>query len=711
MRNVPKYLTLFVLFCVFCGIIYFGSRPVTYQVSVGDTSPYDIEAPRTAIDEAKTEQRATEARANVLPIWMRSESYSNNLLARVNNVLTTIETERAELYGLPQARTVVEALEETEEEGPTLATPTRTPSDAELQLAVSSLISNIDQNYTLTFQASDIETMLSMDVSRYANFQQMVMAHSQSLMNRALDNLTLTAAINQIEVDLDEELEFYTEDAGLVARSLTVLLRANVVSNREATENARQAAYDRVKSNPIMINRGTRIVSQGEVIDEETMQLLEALDLTPDSRFDWKGAGGIVLMMAILFLLSILYFSIYQPEFVSSTRNIFALGVALIIPLVVSMLIGKAAPLATPIYFAAVVICAYFGFRTAFFMTALLSIAMMPMLMFEPAFAIVAIAGSATAILYTKGMGRHDNFAKIILMTAGTTLLMTLSYGLMANQSWTQLATAAIGATISAILSVISAIGIMPLFELIFNTVSPLRLIELSQPGHALLKRLFVEAPGTSQHSMMVANLADSAAEAIGANAMIARVGAYYHDIGKLENPMMFAENQLGANPHDELTPEESLEIIRRHPEDGVKLARRYRLPQPVLRIIEEHHGTTVVSYFYHKAKELAEQKGETPPAEDDYCYRTPLPSSRESAIVMLADSTEATMKALQAEDLQEAEKVIRNVIRTKVEQDQLKNSHLSFRDVETITMSFLQVYAGHFHERIQYPDTSDDER
>jgi putative nucleotidyltransferase with HDIG domain len=283
-------------------------------------------------------------------------------------------------------------------------------------------------------------------------------------------------------------------------------------------------------------------------------------------------------------------------------------------------------------------------------------------------------------------------------------LLATAAFGLMQKQSWQLIATQSAQTTISAMVSVIAAIGIMPLFELIFNTVSPLRLIELSQPGHTLLKRLFIEAPGTSQHSMMVANLADTAAEAIGANAMIARVGAYYHDIGKLEDPVLFMENQKGENPNDLLTPEESTRRITSHTEDGVRIARRFRLPQPVLRIIQEHHGTTVLQFFYHRAVELAEAEGRDAPDPDQYRYHNPIPSSRESAVVMLADSTEAAMKASDVEDLTAAEEVIRGVVRSKIDQDQLADSELSFADVETIVQAFLQVYAGHFHERIAYP-------
>ena len=254
--------------------------------------------------------------------------------------------------------------------------------------------------------------------------------------------------------------------------------------------------------------------------------------------------------------------------------------------------------------------------------------------------------------------------------------------------------------------SVVAAIGCEPLFELISNTASPMRLLDLAQQSHPLQKRLFLEAPGTSQHSMMVANLADSAAEAIGANALLAKVGSYYHDIGKLERPEYFTENQMdGVNPHDKLSVEESIAIITSHPSDGLKLAKKYRLPLPIQSIILEHHGTTCPGYFYLKAQKEAEAKGEPMPRKEDFSYKGSVPSSRESAIIMIADSCEAAIRSQGIHDVEEAEVLFRKIIKSKIEDDQLVNSGLSFDDLERMIRAFIQVYAGFFHERVKYPE------
>ena len=245
----------------------------------------------------------------------------------------------------------------------------------------------------------------------------------------------------------------------------------------------------------------------------------------------------------------------------------------------------------------------------------------------------------------------------------------------------------------------------MPIVELFSKVVSPVKLIELSQPGNPLLKRLFLEAPGTYSHSMMVASLADAAADAIGADSLFCRVASYFHDIGKLENPNFFTENQAdGYNPHNDLPVMESVSIITSHTKDGVKLARKYHLPESFVRVIEEHHGTTYPGYFYYKACKEAEEKGLPAPDVNMFKYEGRIPSSKESAVVMISDTAEAAIRSNKLTDADEIEKLVRRLIKDKIDQDQLINSGLSFDDLEKIVIAFKRVYAGTLHERIQYP-------
>ncbi len=685
-------------------IVYFGSIPRTYDLALGDTSLFDITAPRAIVDVAETERRAREAMTLVPSVMMRSEEKSASSLSALKLFKTMVDEKRLELYPTERANSSVD---NSQSNGGTTIVPTRRPSESTIQLAASSLISGLDQNLGIVIQSGDAEELMRIERDRLDSIFDIMQTEADALVLKSLDSLTLQRELAESSERIAEQLSFNSTDKDLIVRFLTLLVKPNIEYNVAATENAKQAAYEQVLNNPVMVNRGSRIITAGEVVTEDVLDKLVALDLIDNDEIDWMtivGTAGLVLITAVL---AILFFSRYSREIFDEPRHIIAVIITILISLILSAYLSNSYPLAPPIYFSAVVITAYFGFRSALVISFLLVVLVSPMVGFAPAFALIALSGSLVAALNTRGINRQDNYAKIILATAISNFFLTAVIGLLEKETWAVISNNVVQTVLSGVLSVIVAIGIMPLYEMIFNTVSPLRLIELSQPGHPLLKRLFVEAPGTSQHSLMVANLADAAAEAIGANSMIARTGAYYHDIGKLEAPMYFTENQLGENPHDHLPPEESSRIITRHPNDSLKIGRRYRLPMPILRIANEHHGSTRLRYFYHKAMEEAEKNGTAPPKDKDYRYTTPIPSTPESAVVMLADSTEAAMRSAGTENIADTEKLIRSIFKEKIEQEQLRDSGLSFADVETIINAFLQVYAGHFHERVEYPEAT----
>jgi hypothetical protein len=253
----------------------------------------------------------------------------------------------------------------------------------------------------------------------------------------------------------------------------------------------------------------------------------------------------------------------------------------------------------------------------------------------------------------------------------------------------------------NGLLSMVLTVSILMIYEPLFNLTTPLRLLELANPSQPLLRRLMQVAPGTYNHSILMGNLAEAAAESIGADPLLARVGAYYHDIGKTLRPEYFIENQLHVrNPHDKLNPNLSKLAITAHVRDGEDLARLYGLPKPVIDIIRQHHGTTVLSYFYHKAKETT--GGDVP--EETYRYTKEKPTSPEAAIIMLADSVEAAAKAMKDPTVKKMQGLIREIFKQKVDDGQLDKSQLTFGDLEKIREVFesgLRGLAGH---RIEYP-------
>lgn len=252
---------------------------------------------------------------------------------------------------------------------------------------------------------------------------------------------------------------------------------------------------------------------------------------------------------------------------------------------------------------------------------------------------------------------------------------------------------------LSGVLCSMITIGTLPVWETVFRVLTPLKLLELSNPNHPLMKKLLLEAPGTYHHSILVANLSEAAVHDIGGNGILARVGAYFHDIGKLEKPYFFVENQFDNNPHDQLVPMVSAKIIREHVTKGIALGKQYKLHKEVLSFIEEHHGTTMIKYFYHKASENQDNVDIDP---STYTYEGPIPQSKETAVVMLADSVEAAVRSMKQGDIKG---LISKIIDDKIKSHQLDESGLTYGDVEVIKSSFYSNLSSAFHERIEYPE------
>ena len=695
-------------------LVYTGSVPEKYRLSAGDASPYDITAPRSVRDKAETDLRAAKAAAEVPDVMLRSDQISEEVKSRIDlffGIISGLRANPPQPTPLPTEPTTAETTTGETQASETQATETEPtvpaiPGVTEYpEFLAEKIILRLNTQLQIILSQDDALKYATLEDQRFESIK----GHTQSLANLIMAGTVDTSGLKNALADRIDELKksmnFYQEDSGLVERALGLILKPNVVFDQVATENARKAAFDKVQNNPVMIDKGTRIVSVGDIITDETYRLLQDLSIIDNGSFDYAFFAGIILLISLLVLIVAFYIRHYEKENIRTFSDYAALALSMMIPLVLSVYLARQSSLTPPVYFAAVLISAYFGFRAATILSICLIAAIMPMTSFDPIFLIVALCGCLTAALFTRGIIRKDNYAFIIIATAGTNFIVTFSAGLLQKSNWSDIMLSSGFTVLSGTLSVIAAIGIMPLFEMLFNSVSPLRLIELSQPGHPLLRRLFVEAPGSSQHSMMVANLADAAAVAIGANALLARVGSYYHDIGKLETPLMFTENQEGENPHDSMVPEKSAEVILSHPDAGVRIGKRYRLPIPILKIIHEHHGSTAQIYFYNKAKKSAENGARPEPDLSQFKYRCPVPSTRESAIVMLADSVEAAMKSTGTSKLEDAEVLIRKIIKIKNEQDQLIASGLSYHDVEVLVQAFLQVYTGHFHERVSYPD------
>lgn len=313
------------------------------------------------------------------------------------------------------------------------------------------------------------------------------------------------------------------------------------------------------------------------------------------------------------------------------------------------------------------------------------------------------LSGLAGAWSVRRIRRRTHFYESLLLITFGTAVAVQV-LGLMGQWTWGEIGVGVGWGALSAALAVFLSMGLLPVLEWASGRTTDLTLLELADLNRPLLKQLLLKAPGTYHHSIVVGNLAETAVEEMGANSLLARVGAYYHDIGKVERPEYFAENQRdGFNPHSNLKPEASARIVSRHVSDGVAMARAAGLPRRVIDFIREHHGTTRLSYFWHKAEEESGEERSI----SDFAYPGPKPRSKETAVVMLADSVEAASRLVRDPSPDRFRGVVQRIIEMKLDERQLDNADLTFRDLALVEETFVSVLAGIHHERIEYPAVS----
>lgn len=308
-----------------------------------------------------------------------------------------------------------------------------------------------------------------------------------------------------------------------------------------------------------------------------------------------------------------------------------------------------------------------------------------------------------TAVLLSKNVSVRNNLIFNGLLTGLVNCIVIISLNLINKQAILNILFNCGMTLLGGVFSSILVIGILPVFEHFFEVITTLKLLELSNPNEPILKKMLFEAPGTYHHSIIVGNLAEAAAEVIGANSLLARVGAYYHDIGKIKRPYFFKENQMNNdNPHDKITPKLSTIIIVSHIKDGLELAAKYKVPKYIQNMIEEHHGTSLVKYFYSLA--INDPSSDEEIDESYFRYNGPNPSTKESGIVMLADSIEASVRSLNKPTKPDIDNMVEKIIKDKIDDGQLNSCELTMKDIYDIKITFIKVLEGIFHSRIEYP-------
>lgn len=507
----------------------------------------------------------------------------------------------------------------------------------------------------------------------------------------------------------------------VVQELIRLVITPNNFRDDEATKEAKVLA--RESTEPVYIKQGDVLVAKGERITEEMYNLLDQNGLLKDEVNYWPQLG-LLLMSLLLGFGLVMYMRQSEGAARFKYNNVQLVMLLLIFAItilsihVVNILqspqrpyIGYLAPIAT----GAMLITLLIDIPLAYISSIVLGILASIILnshqgqIFDFYFGFFAVIISFVSIFSIHRASQRSTILKAGIMVCLFGSLSVFTLVLLNENSWTQSNTLyAIGfAFAGGLLTTILVIGLMPFFEVSFGILSALKLVELSNPNHPLLRKLLTETPGTYHHSVMVGNLSEAAAEAIGANGLLCRVGSYYHDIGKTKRPSYFIENQNNMeNPHDFIDPKLSKSIIVAHARDGVEMLKEYKLPKPIRDIAEQHHGTTFLHFFYHKALKLAEEQGGEPDfTEKDFRYPGPKAQSKEAAVVGIADSVEAAVRSLRKPTVEQVESMIQKIIKSRLDDHQFNECDLTMRELDVIAKTLMETVMGIFHSRIEYPE------
>jgi hypothetical protein len=495
---------------------------------------------------------------------------------------------------------------------------------------------------------------------------------------------------------------------------IDLYLRPNAFIDYEMTRQKQEEAMELIVPTMITVKESEKIIGEGEIVTEEHMAKLQALGITR-AKLPWTSVVGVFLLTVLLTVVVLFYLFQQNREIYDHPGHIYLLGIIVIVVLAVGKAIiainvnqwpefGAQFGYMVPLAAAGMLIAILLDSRLAVLVVAIMGFMLAIMTDNQLRFGLVGLIGGITGVYSVSKLSQRGDLVRAGFYTSGANVVAIFVVGLVTGTPLGLLISTslALGIT-SGILSSILTNGSLPFLEHTFQITSPVRLLELSHPNNVLLKRLLTEAPGTYHHSIIVGNLAESAADAVGGESLLVRVGAYYHDIGKIKRPYFFIENQMTSdNPHDKIAPSLSTLILTSHVKDGVELAREHRLPQGIIDIIEQHHGSGLVSYFYHKALESDRTETVT---EEEFRYEGPKPQTKEAALVMLADSVEAAVRSLQNRTAGRVEGLVRKIIKDKLNDGQLDECDLTLKDLDIIATAFVRVLTGIFHSRIEYPD------
>lgn len=666
-KTIVKQVLLAIAFTILMYFIVGSSMaPERVTVKVGDLAPDDIRATKEMIDEIKTEQLKEEAIKNIDTIYKIETSVQVKIKNDINRFFIILKEIRS-----MEEETHANKMENFQKR-----------SNINLDIEEYSIALSISDD-ALTTLENNVQDMVS------------------QVMGMGIIDEELESKKQSISRSF-EELEHLSENAKILGISIIEeTIQPNKFVDVDTTFQKRQDAADQVA--PVVIKEGQIIVEKKQLVDDRIYSLVKKTGLLKETEGpDYRLIAGTIIFILILEALIVSYLYIFDKKVFYDTKLLLVLSIIILSTTAISKGMYRISEYLMPISVATMLISILINPKLAILVNLIMSIFIGTITANDMNILILLLIGGTVGTFAIINTHQRYNILVTGLIVSVVNIFAISAFGFIHGVEFKEILYTSLYGALNGLFSAILTIGSLPLWENLFDILTPLKLLELSNPNQPLLRRLLVETPGTYHHSIIVGNLSEAAAEEVGGNPLIARVGAYYHDVGKLKRPFFFKENQYnGENPHDKINPSLSTLIITNHTKDGNELAQKYKLPSAIRDIIIQHHGQTLVAYFYHKA--LKSENGDTIKSES-FRYDGPKPQTKEAAIVMLADSVEAAARAMPDPTKGKIEGLVRQIIKDKLNDGQLDECGLTLKDLNTIANAFVRVLLGIFHERIEYP-------
>lgn len=709
-----RILLFLLLALVFYISLYAKLVPQVYDIELGTTSETTIYAPRQIENAIATEQAKEDAAKRVQPVYRIVNLKNDTMIDAIYDKLLQINADEEVKFDdkVSIFRRVIPQL----------------ISDLENQ-SIKSLSTSAQYNETLIEQIQQglAEQQYPLPEESYFKLPRLTKDDltamrpvTKDIVTKLMNDQILDAQTARAKVA--EMVNTSNLAKNTMREMVTEIARAVITPNKffdqKGTDDAKGQARENVK--PVYINKNDVLVKVGDVITEEIYARLDKLELLKSKANHLPQIGLAMLSALLSFVISMF---VRQSQLAIKYNNsqllmlilIFLINITCmkIISLVQNLdypFIGYLAPTALGSILIAILLDSPLAFISSVLFSLMASIIFNTehTLLFDFRYGLVSLVICYSAVFTIQRASQRATILKAGLMIAFFAMLTITSMLLMEDHFQQREAIMSLSfAAAGGLLTVVFVIGLLPFFEVAFGILSPLKLVELSNPNHPLLRKLLTETPGTYHHSVMVGNLSEAAAESIGADGLLCRVGSYYHDIGKTKRPSYFIENQTNIeNPHDRIDPNLSKSIIIAHPRDGVEMLKDYKMPKAIRDIAEQHHGTTLLHFFYHKAVKQAEEEGsEKEIREEDFRYTGPKAQSKEAAIVGIADSVEAAVRSLRNPTLEQIDSMVHKIIKSRLDDGQFNECDITLKELDKIAKTLNETLLGIFHARIEYPN------